>query len=54
MVIYSIPWLRRIPTAGAEWIARLGSERKGWAVAYIVCVFFGGPAALVFARAWLS
>ena len=54
MVIYSIPWLRRIPTAGAEWIARLGSERKGWAVAYIVCVFFGVPAALVFARAWLS
>ena len=54
IVIYSIPWLRRIPMAGAEWIARLGSERKGLAVAYILSVFFGIPGALVFSRALLS
>ena len=54
VVIYSIPWLRRIPLAGAEWIARLGSERKGLAVAYILSVFFGVPGALVFSNAWLS
>ena len=54
VVIYSIPWLRRIPMAGAEWIARLGSERKGLAVAYILSVFFGVPGALVFSGAWLS
>ena len=49
IVIYSIPWLREIPIAGAEWIARLGSERKSLAVAYILSVFFGVPGALVFA-----
>ena len=53
VVIYGIPWLRRIPLAGAEWIARLGSERKGWALAYILSVFFGIPGALVFTHAWL-
>ena len=53
IVIYSIPWLRRIPLAGAEWIARMGSERKGWAIAYILSVFFGVPGALVFGSAWL-
>lgn len=54
IVIYGIPWLRRIPMAGAEWIARLGSERKGWAIAYILSVFFGVPGVLVFSSAWLS
>ncbi|MCY4065288.1 MAG: hypothetical protein OXF57_02845, partial [Rhodospirillaceae bacterium] len=50
-VIYSIPWLREIPIAGAEWIARLGSERKWAAMAYIISVFFGLPGALVYATA---
>ena len=54
VVIYGIPWLRRIPIAGAEWIARLGSERRGLAVGYILCVFFGIPGALVFSSASLS
>ena len=53
IVIYSIPWLRDIPMAGAEWIARLASEWKGLAVAYILLVFFGVPAGLVFSYAWL-
>ena len=35
IVIYGIPWLREIPIAGAEWIARLGSERKWLAIIYI-------------------
>ena len=50
-VIYSIPWLREIPIAGAEWIARLGSERKWAAMAYILSVFFGIPGALVYVTA---
>ena len=54
IVIYSIPWRQRIPMAAAEWIARLGSERKGLAIAYILSVFFGIPGALVFSRALLS
>ena len=53
IVIYSIPWLRNIPMAGAEWIARLADERKGLAIAYILLVFFGVPAGLVFSYAWL-
>ena len=54
IVIYGIPWLREIPIAGAEWIARLGSERKWLAIIYILGAFFGIPGALVFASAWLS
>ena len=54
VVIYSIPWLRLIPTAGAEWIARLGSKRKGLAVAYMLSVFFGVPGLLVLFKTWLS
>ena len=54
IVVYGLPWLRGIPIAGAEWIARLGSERKGLAVAYILSVFFGVPGALVLFKMWLS
>ena len=54
VVIYSIPWLREVPIAGAEWIARLGSERKGLAISYILAVFFGVPGALVLFKMWLS
>ncbi len=53
-VIFGIPWLRGLPVSGAEWIARLGSERRGLAVAYILCVFFGVPGALVLGSVWLS
>ena len=28
-------------------------ERKGWAFAYVLSVFFGIPGALVFTHAWL-
>ena len=54
IVVYGIPWLRRIPLTGAEWIARIGSERKGLAIAYILLVFFGIPGVLVFSSAWWS
>ncbi len=54
IVIYGIPWLREVPITGAEWLARLGSERKWLAILYIILAFFGIPAALVFANAWLS
>ena len=54
VVIYAIRWLRDVPIVGAEWLARLGSKRKWLAIMYILVAFFGIPAALVFANAWLS
>ena len=54
VVIYSIPWLRNIPVAGAKWIAQVGSERKELAIAYIFFAFFGVPGVLVLSRAWMA
>ena len=50
VVIYSIPWLRRIPESGARWLSELASERKLLAVAYIIGMFFAVPGALVFSN----
>ena len=44
VVIYSIPWLGRIPLLGAENLAAIASERKPLAFAYVVGVFFLVPA----------
>ncbi|MDE0094345.1 MAG: Na/Pi symporter [Gammaproteobacteria bacterium] len=54
IVIYGIPWLRKLPMVCAEWLARIGSERKIWAVAYVIGLFFGVPCALVALSTWLS
>ena len=53
IVIYGIPWLRKIPMDCADWLARTASQRKSWAVAYVVGLFFGVPCALVALSAWL-
>ncbi len=45
-VVYGVPWLRRMPLRGADWIAELGAERKGLAIAYVLAVFFAVPAIL--------
>lgn len=47
-VVYGVPWLRGLPLRGAGWIADLGTERKGLALAYVVAVFFAVPAVLAF------
>ena len=47
-VVYGVPWLRRLPLRGAGWIADLGTERKGLALAYVFAVFFAVPAVLAF------
>ena len=47
-VVYGVPWLRRVPLRGAGWIAELGAERKGLALAYVLAVFFAVPAILTF------
>ena len=45
-VVYGVPWLRRLPVDGAQWIAALGSERQGLALAYTLSVFFIVPGLL--------
>ena len=45
-VVYGVPWLRRMPLRGADWIAEFGAERKGLAIAYVLAVFFAVPAIL--------
>ena len=54
IVIFGIPWLRKIPMVCAEWLADTASERKIWAVAYVLGLFFAIPCALVALSAWLS
>ena len=47
VVIYAIPFLRNIPIWGAEWLAGVAAERKIWALAYILGVFFLIPGVLI-------
>lgn len=46
-LIFSVPFLRDLPIRGAEWLGYLASERKIWAVAWVVGVFFILPALLI-------
>lgn len=43
IVIYGIPFLRNIPPKLATWLGNLASEKKVYALAYILVVFFGMP-----------
>ncbi len=47
--IYGIPFLRELPVKGAERLAKIGSERKLYAVAYVISVFFLIPGMLALA-----
>lgn len=47
LVIFGIPALRDVPVRLAEALARLASERRALAVAYVLGVFFVVPGALV-------
>ena len=48
LLIYGVKNLRKIPIRGALWIARVATERKTLALLYILGVFFGLPAILIF------
>ncbi|MDG1004388.1 MAG: Na/Pi symporter [Emcibacteraceae bacterium] len=48
LFIYGVKNLRKIPIRGALWIARVATERKTLALLYILGVFFGLPAILIF------
>ena len=51
IVIYGIPFLRKLPIVGAETLAAVASERKFLALAYIIAVFFLIPGILLGATA---
>jgi sodium-dependent phosphate cotransporter len=48
LVIYPIPRIREIPIRAAERLAEFASRSRGWAIAYIVLLFYGIPALLAF------
>lgn len=50
-LIFGLPFLRMLPLKGAEWLAALASERKLFAVLWIVGVFLVLPALLIAATA---
>ena len=48
LLIYPLPFLRRLPLAAAEKLAQVAVRSRKWAVLYVVGLFYGLPAALVF------
>ena len=48
LFIYGIKNLRKIPVRGALWLAKIATEKKTVALLYILGVFFGLPAILIF------
>lgn len=48
LVFYVPPWTRKWPMYAAQWLAKLAVKSKRWALIYVVAVFYGVPAALVF------
>ena len=48
LVIYPIPRIRAIPIRAAESLAAFASRSRGWAIVYIVVLFYGIPALLAY------
>ena len=46
-VIYSIPWLSRLPILGAAWLSTFASEHKVLGFMYVISVFFIIPGTLL-------
>lgn len=53
LVIFGLPFLRNVPIAGAEWLAKLASEKKIYAAIWVVGMFVALPALLIFVTAIL-
>lgn len=47
VVIFGLPFLRNLPITGADWLAGLAAERKIYAAAWVLGVFFVLPLLLV-------
>ena len=48
LVIYPIPRIRDIPIQAAERLAAFASRSRGWAIAYIIILFYGIPGLLAY------
>ncbi len=47
IVVYGVPWLRRVPVATAERLSAAVSRRKAMGLFYVLVVFFGIPGILL-------
>jgi sodium-dependent phosphate cotransporter len=45
--LYPIPWCRIIPIRLAKWLGTLAAQKRRYAVAYVLCVFFVIPTLLI-------
>ncbi len=48
LMIYPVPWIRRIPIEGARWLAAAATRSRKWAVVYVLVLFYGIPALFAF------
>jgi sodium-dependent phosphate cotransporter len=53
-VIYPIAVLRKFPIRAAKWLAATAVESRAWAIAYVVMLFYGVPAVLVWVNKLFS
>ena len=47
MLIYPVPFIRRLPLAGARHLAQAAAKSPRWALIYVAGLFFGLPAVLI-------
>ena len=48
LLVYPIPFIRRLPLAAAERLSQAAVKSRKWALVYVVGLFYGLPAAIVF------
>ncbi|WP_293694943.1 Na/Pi symporter [uncultured Agrococcus sp.] len=53
VVIFGVPFLRPIPVAAAQWLARIGAENKLYVVAWVLGIFLVIPGLLLLATVLL-
>lgn len=52
-IIFGLPFMRVFPVRGAEWLAKVSSERKIWAVVWTFGVFLVLPLVLIALTTWV-
>lgn len=48
LVWYVHPRMRAVPLRGAKWLAKVAADSKRYAILYVLALFYGLPAAIVF------